>query len=69
MAKKSKCVECKGEKFELAENKPINSKNKILLVQCATCGTVVGAMDQYDIGYFVSKIAAKMGITLKKETK
>lgn len=65
MTKKSKCAECKGEKYELAECKPINSKHKILLIQCATCGTVVGALDQYDIGFFVSQIAAKLGIPTK----
>lgn len=66
MAKKSKCAECKGEKFELAECKPINSKNKVLLIQCASCGTAVGAVDQYDVGFFVSKIAEKLGISIKK---
>lgn len=63
MTKKSKCMRCESDKFELAEHIPVNSKTKVMLIQCASCGTVVGALDQYDIGFFVKEIAKKLGIT------
>jgi hypothetical protein len=61
---KSKCSKCEGETFELAEALPVNSKTKVVFIQCATCGTVAGAVDQYDVGFFVREIAKKLGIPL-----
>jgi hypothetical protein len=53
-----------GEKFELAECKPINSKSKVLLLQCADCGIVFGSLDQYNVGYLLTEIIKKLKITL-----
>ncbi|MBK9283974.1 MAG: hypothetical protein IPM51_06590 [Sphingobacteriaceae bacterium] len=64
MAKKSKCCICAGGKFELAECKPINSSEKILLLQCAECGTIFGSLDQYSTGVILAKIARKLKIKI-----
>jgi len=66
MAKKSKCIKCEAGEFELVEYKPINSKSKIILLQCASCGAAIGALDQYNVGLFVSQIAKKLGISPNK---
>ena len=64
MAKKSKCSICMGNKFELAECKPINSEDKVLLLQCADCGAVLGSLDQFNTGRILAKIAKHLHIAL-----
>ncbi|MDO9001794.1 MAG: hypothetical protein Q7W45_18650 [Bacteroidota bacterium] len=61
---KSKCCKCDGENFELAEYLPVNSKTKVVFIQCAGCGCVAGAVDQYDLGFFVKEIAKKLGVEI-----
>jgi NAD-dependent SIR2 family protein deacetylase len=46
----STCVKCGGTTFENKEASPKNSKFKLIFVQCASCGGVVGAMDYFNIG-------------------
>lgn len=47
----SKCGSCSStNRFEVKEHTPKDSKFKLLFVQCAGCGGVVGAMDFYNIG-------------------
>jgi hypothetical protein len=41
----SSCGKCGGHSFELALFTPIGESRKLTLVQCATCGTAVGALD------------------------
>jgi hypothetical protein len=41
----STCGKCGGHGFELALFTPIGESRKLTLVQCATCGTAVGALD------------------------
>ncbi len=41
----STCGKCAGHGFELALFTPIGESRKLTLVQCATCGTAVGALD------------------------
>ena len=41
----STCGKCGGHSFELALFTPIGESRKLTLVQCATCGTAVGALD------------------------
>ena len=41
----STCGKCEGHSFELALFTPIGESRKLTLVQCATCGTAVGALD------------------------
>ena len=39
------CGKCGGHGFELAPFTPIGDSRKLALVQCAVCGTAVGALD------------------------
>ncbi|MCP4620886.1 MAG: hypothetical protein GY844_31140 [Bradyrhizobium sp.] len=41
----STCSKCGGHSFELALFTPIGESRKLTLVQCAVCGTAVGALD------------------------
>ena len=59
---KSKCTKCEGNAFEIAEVKPINSEIKVAFIQCANCGSVLAAVDQYDVGFFVKEIAKRFNI-------
>jgi len=59
---------CDSTEFKLAEVKPKNIKTKIIVLQCASCGAVFGALDQYDIGSYVKGIANKMGVVLSNKS-
>lgn len=41
----STCIKCNAHGFELALFTPIGDSRKLTLVQCASCGTPVGALD------------------------
>jgi hypothetical protein len=41
----STCGKCGGYSFELTLFTPIGESRKLTLVQCATCGAAVGALD------------------------
>jgi predicted nucleic-acid-binding Zn-ribbon protein len=41
----STCIKCGGHSFELALFTPLGESNKLTMVQCANCGTPVGALD------------------------
>ena len=41
----STCAKCGGHSFERALLTPIGEDRKLAIVQCATCGTVIGALD------------------------
>ena len=64
MSKKSCCPKCGNTSFELALNSPKGSNYKINLVQCDSCGAVVGTMEYTSVGYLVTSLAKKMGFTL-----
>jgi hypothetical protein len=38
------CTKCEGHSFELALFTPLGDNRKLALVQCAACGTPVGAL-------------------------
>lgn len=60
----SKCGKCEGSSFEVVNHEPRKSNFKLLFVQCASCGTVVGAMDFHNIGALIYKLAQKLRIDL-----
>ena len=41
----STCAKCGGHSFERALLTPIGEDRKLAIVQCANCGTVIGALD------------------------
>ena len=52
---KSSCPKCQGGNFEVQQVKPATSKFTLLFVQCASCGAVVGALEQHNIGEILDK--------------
>ena len=41
----STCFKCSGHSFELTLFTPLGEAKKLMIVQCAACGTPVGALD------------------------
>jgi hypothetical protein len=41
----STCIKCSGHSFELARFTPLGESHKLTIVQCAQCGTPIGALD------------------------
>lgn len=62
----SKCPVCQKTSFETVENTPRNSKYIVMFVQCASCGSVVGVLESYNIGNLIYKLADKLGIDLDR---
>jgi len=61
----SKCTKCGKTQFELKECTPGGSSLKVQLLQCTSCGGVIGVMDFYDIGGSLHQIDGKLDILLK----
>lgn len=53
-------LKCDNIFFEILENSPSKSAYKLYFVQCGRCGTVIGAIDYYNIGSIVGKIETKV---------
>ncbi len=49
----SKCAQCKSTTFEVVITEPAKSNFKLLFVQCAACGSVVGVLDFMNIGTMI----------------
>lgn len=60
----SKCGKCEATRFEVVTYGPSSSNFKINLVQCASCGAVVGALEYYNVGVLVKKLAEKLGFDI-----
>ena len=61
----STCVKCNGTIFEVKENANVrHSAFKIMFIQCASCGAVVGTTDYFNVPSLLEKMAAKMGFNL-----
>lgn len=67
----SKCASCGNSSFEVQENTPAHSNYKLIFVQCAKCGAVVGVQDYYNIGNetykireALKKIAGRVGVSV-----
>ncbi len=41
----STCGKCDGKKFEAVVGEPANFTGKVVFIECASCGTVVGTAD------------------------
>ncbi len=64
---RSTCIKCEGHLFELAEHDPGGfAQHKYNLVQCSGCGTVVGAVDYYNLGTLIHQLAEKLGVPLDR---
>jgi hypothetical protein len=41
----STCIKCSGHSFELVRFTPVGESHKLVMVQCAGCGTPIGVLD------------------------
>ncbi len=71
----SSCVKCSGTRFELKELNVSGSKFRLMAVQCASCGGVVGVQEAYNAGGLLldqnkalKKMAAAQGVSVTLET-
>ena len=62
----SKCPSCGSTSFEVVEKDLPNFKYKMLFIQCAPCGSVVGTTTYFDAG-MLAKQNQKAMEELKKE--
>jgi len=67
MNKPSKCPKCENSEFEVVNETPVNSNYELIFVRCTNCHTVVGAIDYYNVGALIKKLALKLKIDIEKE--
>lgn len=60
----SQCPKCEGKSFESVQKKVNNLNYPITFIQCALCGTVVGALDTNIIGKHITNAVEAI---MKKE--
>ncbi len=60
----SNCVKCSSTSFEVVDSSPHNSNFKLQFVQCASCGSVVGVLEYFNIGALLEKLAKKLNVDL-----
>ena len=67
----SSCPKCGQHRFEIKENGPSGGAYKLMFVQCASCGTVVGVQDFYNVGAMllqqnkaIKQIASQVGTSV-----
>lgn len=56
----SLCPKCENHRFEMVEVEPGNWRFKIMFVQCASCGTVVGTMDYFNLSTLIHELKEKV---------
>ena len=61
----SKCPKCEGTVFETATYTPAGSSLALTFVQCASCGSVLGAFRGPDIGAEMSRMKAQVEESLQ----
>jgi len=61
----SSCPKCGGHSFEMKNAVLTNSTCKLMFVQCAHCGTVIGVVDYYDSGELIRHLASKLNVDLR----
>lgn len=59
------CPKCGSGKFEMTTIDPEGAYFKINVINCASCGTVVGTADYNDIAGILKKIGDKLGVSVK----
>lgn len=62
----SKCPSCPSTEFELAKGTPKNSKQDVVFVQCAQCGSVISAFDQIRSAVLHDKIIGFLSVIDQK---
>ena len=69
---RSTCPKCSASRFEVSEQEPAHSNFKLMFVQCASCGAVVGTLDYFNIGNMlaqqneaIKRIAERLEVPVK----
>jgi predicted nucleic-acid-binding Zn-ribbon protein len=60
----SKCPKCESTRFEMQEGAPTGSQYKVMFIQCAFCGTVVGVTDFFNVPFLLDKIGKALGLSV-----
>ncbi len=62
---RSSCPKCEGTTFEMVEKNDVrNSTFKVMFIQCASCGAVVGTTDYFHVPTLLNSLATKLGFKL-----
>ena len=56
----STCVKCGGHDFEMKEAQPLESRFKLMLIQCSDCGGVIGVIDFFNVGNLLMRQAGAL---------
>ncbi len=51
-----RCPKCGNQSFEMVSGEPGNWRFKIMFVQCASCKTVVGTMDYFNLSTLIHEL-------------
>ena len=62
----SRCAHCESRQFELKEAEPRDSRFKLMFIQCASCGRVVGVTDAHNVPNLIHRLARKLGVDLSR---
>jgi hypothetical protein len=62
----SKCPRetCNSSRFEVKELQVQGANFRLMAIQCASCGSIVGVQEFFNIGARIEDLAKKMGIKL-----
>jgi hypothetical protein len=53
----STCAKCDGHAFERGVVTPLGEQHKVSVLQCANCGTVIGALDHLALERLQKQVA------------
>jgi hypothetical protein len=59
----SKCPRCDSTRFEAARATISGTYFPYMFIQCASCGTVVGASEAENVSNLVHQLAEKLGVS------
>lgn len=60
----SKCPKCDSVSFETVAKSIDGSRFKVNFIQCSRCGSVVGVLEYYDIGYLIHRLAKELHVNI-----
>lgn len=59
----STCMKCNGTTFEMVEREPRHSAYKLMFIQCASCGGVVGVTEFLNIAAELQEMRRRLNIS------
>lgn len=60
----TKCPKCGITSFEVVEDKPTKSNFKFNYIRCSSCKTFLSALEHYNIGNTLNRLAIALKINL-----